>query len=289
MKIDRIFITHWHADHWAGLIGLMQTMNLENRKEPLHIYGPEAERFVGDILDMDYWGPRFNVMAHDVPYEGGGPAEIFSTGDYTISSIPVEHSIPAVAYAFQETGRWRVDIKKAERLFGLKEGPMVGKLKANGEITIGGKKITLKDVGYIQKGIKVAYTGDTQPCKNILKIAEGADVLIHDATFTEEKEDRMHSGGKEAAQAAKDAGVEQLVLTHLSRRYQDPKPILDEAKKIFLNSIVAHDFMRMELKHPQANDRNRKVKQAESARKNKNVRNGRVKQAGPDWKMKTGD
>lgn len=248
MKIERIFITHWHADHWAGLIGLMQTMNLESRKEPLHIYGPEAERFVGDILEMDYWGPRFSVVAHNVPYKGNEMAEIFSAGDYTISSIPMEHSIPAVAYCLQEKGKWRVDIKKAEKKYGLGEGPMIGKLKAKGEVTWNGRKITLEDVGYMQGGVKVVYTGDTQPCANIVKIAEGADVLIHDATFTEEQDDRMHSGAKEAAEAAKQSNVKQLVLTHLSRRYQDPKPLLDEAKKLFKNSIVAYDFMEMQVK-----------------------------------------
>src|SRR4030042_1202418 len=91
MKINRIFITHWHADHWAGLIGLMQTMNLEKRKRALEIYGPEAERFVGDILDLDYWGPRFRVIGRDVPFEGNVVNTVLKEDRFKILSIPVEH------------------------------------------------------------------------------------------------------------------------------------------------------------------------------------------------------
>jgi ribonuclease Z len=114
MKIDRIFITHWHADHWAGLIGLLLTMNLEHRIAPLYIYGPEADRFVSDILDLGYWRTSFKVMAETVPHEGKEITSLVKTPDFEITSIPVEHSVPAVAYCFKEHDRRNVDIKKAE-------------------------------------------------------------------------------------------------------------------------------------------------------------------------------
>ena len=98
MKIDNIFITHWHADHWAGLIGFIQTMNFEGRKKPLFIYGPEAERFVSDILDLGYWGPGFEIIAKPVPFEKNDETVIYETSDFFITSIPVKHSVPAVAY-----------------------------------------------------------------------------------------------------------------------------------------------------------------------------------------------
>ncbi len=248
MKISRIFITHWHADHWAGLIGLMQTMNLEKRKKPLYIYGPEAERFVGDILDLDYWGPRFKIIPQNVPSEGNELLKIVNSKNFEIYSIPVEHTVPAVAYAFKEKDRWNVDIKKAERLYGLKEGPLVGKLKKKGKIVFKGKEIKLEDVGYLKKGLKVVYTGDTRMCKNLYKISEDADVIIHDATFLEEHKDKMHSGVRDAATLAKNVNTNMLVLTHISRRYQDTEPLLREAQKIFKNTIIAEDFLELRLK-----------------------------------------
>lgn len=248
MKINRIFITHWHADHWAGLIGLMQTMNLEKRKRSLEIYGPEAERFVGDILDLDYWGPRFRVIGKDVPYEGSEPVQILKEDRFKILSIPVEHTVPSVAYAFQEDDSWNVDIKKAEQLYGLKQGPMVGKLKDKGSIVLKGKTVTLEDVGVLRPGIRLVYSGDTRTCQNLLTISKGADLLICDATFGDEMETRMHSSARETALLAKRAGVKRLAITHFSRRYQDVRELENDAKKVFPNTFAAEDFMRVKLK-----------------------------------------
>jgi len=245
MRINRIFITHWHADHWAGLIGLLLTMNLEERRRPLHVYGPEADRFVSDILDLGYWGTKFKVIAEPVPYDGDEITTLVKTHDFAITSIPVEHSVPAVAYCFKQHDRWNVDIKKASKLYGLRQGPLVGKLKETGKITLKGKEITLHDVGILKRGVKVAYSGDTRRCENMIKLAKDADVLIHDTTFAEEVEDRMHTGAKEAAQIAKTAHVKKLILTHFSRRYRDLSELENDAKAIFKNTVAAKDFMRM--------------------------------------------
>ncbi len=249
MKVDRIFITHWHADHWAGLIGLMQTMNLERRKRPLYIYGPDAERFVSDILDLDYWGPRFEIKPVNVPFEGDKPHVAYKNSKYEILSIPVKHTVPSVAYAFAERDFWNVDIKLAEKKYGLKQSPMVGRLKEKGEITFNGKKIRLKDVGILKPGIRTVYSGDTRYCKNLIMLSKGADLLIHDATFAENEDNRMHSGVRDAADIAKRAGVKKLVLTHFSRRYRRTDELESEAKKVFKNTVAAHDFMKIQLKH----------------------------------------
>jgi len=248
MKIDRIFITHWHADHWAGLISLIQTMNLEKRKKTLYIYGPEAERFVSDILDLDYWGPRFRVVAVNVPFEGNEITTLLKTKNYYISSTPVKHTVPAVAYCFKERDSWNVDLKNRGKKYGLRQGPLIGKLKKKGELIFKGKRIRLEDVGIIKKGNKVVYSGDTKTCDNLLKLSRDADVLIHDATFIDEKENRMHTGAKDAARMAKKAGVKKLILTHFSRRYVDVRPLEEEAKKLFENTTVAEDFMKITLK-----------------------------------------
>lgn len=246
MKIDRVFITHWHADHWAGLISLLLTMNLEGRKRPLHIYGPEAERFVRDIMDLGYWGVGFKLSPHEVPYEGDEITDVEETDEVKITSVPVCHSVPGVAYALKVKDRMNVDIKKAEKLYGLKQGPLVGKLKANGEVMVGGRKVTLKDVGYVKVGAKIAYSGDTAPCKAMVELAKGASVLIHDATFTDEMEDRKHTGAKEAAHIALKAKVGKLILTHFSRRYLDVSELEKEARKVFKESYAAADLMKFD-------------------------------------------
>ena len=249
MKINHIFITHWHADHWAGLIGLMQTMNMEGRKDPLYIYGPEAERFVGDILDLDYWGPRFKIIPKDVPFEGTESSVVYVSNKFEIHSIPVNHTVPSVAYMFKEKDSWNVDIKKANELYGLTQGPAVGRLKKFKVIRLRGKKVRLEDVGVMAPGIRVVYTGDTKACKNMENICKDVDIVIHDATFMDEKQNRMHSDARGAAELAKRCNIKELVLTHFSRRYQDVKPIRDETRKIFPNTRIAEDGMSIVLKH----------------------------------------
>jgi ribonuclease Z len=247
MKIDRIFITHWHADHWAGLIGLIQTMNMEKRKSPLYIYAPEAERFVSDLLDMDYWGPRFRIVPVDVPSEGREITKLYETPEFSVSSTPVKHTVPAVAYCIKENDRWNVDLEKG-KAYGLKQGPLVGKLKSQGKVVIKGKEIMLEEVGILKRGAKVSYSGDTKPCATLLALAKDSDLLIHDATFAEEDENKMHTGAADAAEVAKQAGVKMLALTHFSRRYQDMRPIEKEASAIFSNTIIAEDFKRIEVR-----------------------------------------
>jgi len=247
MKINKIFISHWHADHFAGLIPLIQTMSLEKRKTELKIFGPEAEKFVSNILDLGYFGLRFPVEAINVPFEGS-KIEIVDEGkEYQILSVPVLHTIPSVAYCFQERGRWNIDMKKIKEI-GLKSGAWLKKLKKSGKAEYGGEEVKLEEVAKTTKGLKVVYSGDTRPCDNLLEISKNADLLIHDGTFLEEEESKGHADVRQAAKIAKDANVKQLILTHISRRYKDPKELEDAARKIFPNTKVAYDFMKVKLK-----------------------------------------
>ncbi len=248
MKIDNIFITHWHADHFAGLIPLIQTMNLEKRRKKLRIFGPEAERFVSDIIDLGYFGLRFPVEAINVPFEGNEITKIYETKKYEVLSTPVWHSVPSVGYALKEKDRWRIDEQKLKEL-GLRRGRWLEELKKKGEYVKNGKLVKLEEVAVKVPGLKVVYSGDTRPCENLANLAKGADVLIHDGTFAEEDElDTAHGNVKDAAKIAKKAGVKLLVLTHISRRYQDTKELEQQAREIFPNTVVAQDFMRITLK-----------------------------------------
>jgi len=170
------------------------------------------------------------------------------TDDYQILSIPVFHSVPSVAFCLKEKDKWNIDEDKLKKL-SVKRGPWLKKLKGTGKLEWKGKKIKIEDVGYVKEGLKVVYSGDTKPCKNIVKISKNADLLIHDGTFLEEDVgSKAHADVKEAAKLAKQAKVKQLILTHISRRYTDIKELEDEAKKVFKNSKVAYDFMKVKLK-----------------------------------------
>ncbi|MGC9059233.1 MAG: ribonuclease Z [Candidatus Aenigmatarchaeota archaeon] len=251
MDISKIFITHWHADHFSGLIPLLQTMNLEKRKKELLIFAPEANRFVSAIINLGYFGLRFPVKAFNVPFEGNQITKIYEEKEYEILSVPVLHTIPSVAFAFKEKDVWRIYVEKLKKL-GLKRGKWLKKIKEEGEVIVNGKKIRIEEIANLQRGLKVVYSGDTKPCDNMVELAKDADLLIHDATFLEEDEDveKYHSSVKDAAKIAKKANVKQLILTHISRRYQkeDVERLEKEAKEIFENTKVAYDFMKIVLK-----------------------------------------
>lgn len=248
MKIDKIFITHWHADHFAGLIPLIQTMNLEKRTKELKIFAPEAEKFISNILDLGYFGCRFPVTAVNIPFEGDALTLIDETEEYQISSIPVLHTVPAVAYCFKEKDRWSIDSKKLKEL-GLRRGHWLKKLKKDGKAEYKGKEIKIEQVANLKPGLKVVYSGDTKPCDNMIKISKDANLLIHDGTFLEEEETKAHADVKQAAEIAKKANVKQLILTHISRRYTDARELEEEAKKVFENTKIAYDFMKVKLKN----------------------------------------
>lgn len=247
MDIDRIFISHWHADHFAGLIPLIQTMNLEKRKKELKIFAPEAERFVSDIVDLGYFGLRFPVAAVNVPFEGSEITLIEEKEDWQVFSIPVLHTVPAVAYCFKEKDRWNIDLNKLKKL-NLPRGYWLKKLKKFGKTEYRGREVRIEDVANIKSGLKIVFSGDTKPCENVVKISNASDLLIHDGTFLEEEDTKAHADVKQAAKVAKKAKVKQLILTHISRRYTDVKELEKEAREIFPNTKIAYDFMKVKLK-----------------------------------------
>ncbi len=251
LKINKIFITHWHADHFAGLMGLIQTMSLENRKETLYIYGPpETAKFVKQLLTIGYFARRFKISVKDLEEE-----EVVEGENYKIYPFKVKHNIPAYGYVFEEDAKVRANMQKAKK-FGLKTGPLIGKLKTGKTITFKGKTIKPSDILESFPGNKIVYTGDTKPIKRTVKHAKNADLLIHDATFSskDQMDEIGHSTSVQAAEIAKEANVKKLILTHISRRYQDkkknisPKVLEMEAKKVFKNSILAKDFMELTIK-----------------------------------------
>jgi len=240
VKISKIFISHWHADHFAGLLPMIETMHLLGKRDALEIYGPEAGRFIDDIMDLSYWGVGFKLKA----IEADGM--LVDNDEFSVSSVKVEHGVPAVGYVYQEKDHWKIDVSKAKKL-GIQPGPMLGMLKLVGKARSKKGTVRFEDIATPFAGRKIAYSGDTIVCKRFFEAARGADLLIHDSTFIEPTPTKFHSSVREVARMAKKYSVKKLVLTHFSRRYQDTSEILAVAKPIFKNVSAAYDGYGVEL------------------------------------------
>ncbi len=243
MKISRIFISHLHADHFLGLPGLIQSMSLNDREDKLEVIGPRGTSAnVRAMLRLGYFKSGFAVVPRDI-----APESELSFGTYTVSCVRAEHTVPSLAYSLQEVPRpGRFDLRKAMAL-GVPQGPMFRKLQEGVPVTVKGKKILPREVlGPRRAGRKVVYSGDTRPSRRIVKLARGADVLIHDCTLDSSHSDLAsdfgHSTAAGAAKVAKEAGVGVLFLVHLSPRYDDHEVLEREAREVFRNSKVARDL-----------------------------------------------
>lgn len=246
MKINKIFISHWHADHFSGLLGLIQTMEMENREKPLYIYGPpRTKEFTDRILDTGYFNRSYDIYVEEL-VEGD---EIIGE-DYKVIPFEVEHGINAFGYVFKENPQKKANKNKMKEL-GLESSPKIGRLKQGETIEWNGDPIKPEEVIETLPGRKIVYSGDTEKCRNMINYAENADILIHEATCSHEiiNDRHGHTSAKQAGQIAKEAKVEKLIMTHISRKYQgDIETLEKEAKKEFKNSEVANDGEKFELK-----------------------------------------
>jgi ribonuclease Z len=247
MRLNEIFISHWHADHFAGLLGLMETMNLEKREKELKIFGPEAQNFVEVLLDLGYASKNFPITAQDVPFEGQEVTTLLDDPEFSVVSIPAKHGIPAVSYAFVEKDRVKIDKEKCRKLGLPASSPLYRKVKEQGSANFHGKTVQLDDIAFMEPGKKVVYSGDTMVTKNMLKLAQNADLLIHDSTFFEEDvfdKQYRHTTFEDVLKLAEEAKVKQVVLTHISRRYQNVDAMKEKLKD-YPNARIAKDFMEI--------------------------------------------
>jgi ribonuclease Z len=250
MQISKIFITHFHGDHFLGIPGLIQTMQLNDRDEPLHIYGPEGIAELTDqLLTLGYFRPSYRIIAHEI-----NDGQEIKFDDYSISALKVNHKIPTLAYRLKELQRpGRFNKSKALKL-GIPEGPLFSKLQKGHTITLSnGEKITPDMIlGPSRKGRKIVISGDTKPCDQIIAFSEDADILIHEATFDSRLQDIAkdygHTTASQAAEIAKKARVKKLFLVHISPRYLDFHVLEDEARCVFPYSYVPKDFQEVEVK-----------------------------------------
>lgn len=254
--IDDIFFSHMHADHFLGVIGLLRTMGLQDRREPVTLWSPRGG---GEILRM-----AVNLGVERAPFEIRirelEPGERLEREEYDIVPFRTRHKGRSLGFGLiehQRLGRFNPD---RARELGVPEGPLFGRLHRGEAVTVDGSVVGPEEVvGPPRPGRRVIYTGDTRPCTRTVEIAERADLLIHEATFGEEEAERAratgHATAKEAAEVARRAKVRRLVLTHLSSRYaEDPRHLEREARKVFRPTRVAHDGLEIEVPFADAED-----------------------------------
>ena len=245
-----IFVSHIHADHVIGLPGLLLRMSLLGRQRPLEIFGPkELIEYVRMTRDSIGLGTTFETTVYAVD-EG----RLWGHNGLSVRAFPVKHR--GLALGFEVTyqrPRGKFHPERAEAL-GVPRGPLWHNLAMGKAVEIDGRRIEPHEVSDPPPSpLKIVYTGDTRPCESLLEAATGAEVLISEAMYASDKVDlaqeRGHMTAREAAELAAEADVKLLVLTHYSPRYDLERgaTILNEARELFSNTILAHDLMRIEV------------------------------------------
>jgi ribonuclease Z len=252
-----IFLTHLHADHCLGVTGLLRTMSLQGRADPVALWGPpDSQPLLRELVELGGDRLAFPVALRELP-----PGESVRYDGYRIEAFPTRHTRDSMGLVLVEDERLgRFDPDRAREL-GVPEGPLFGRLHR-------GETVTLPDgrtvdpagvVGAPRPGRKLVYTGDTRPSDRTVEAAAAADLLVHEATFGEAERDRArdtgHSTAREAAEVASRAGVRSLAITHFSARYSEQAHRLRaEAASVFPETVAAEDGATLEVPLPDADD-----------------------------------
>lgn len=251
-KIEKIFITHMHGDHIYGLPGLLSSRAFQGGVEPVTIYGPKGIK--GYVLSsLKYSGTRLNYPIHFVEFVQEGI--IFKDYQFKVEVKKLQHGLPSYGFRITEADHeGTLDAKKLKEM-NVPSGPIYGQLKNKEVVTLeDGRILDGKDfVGPDQKGRILAILGDTIKHTNSVKLAQDADVLVHEATFGPDENDLArqynHSTSLQAAEIAKEANVKKLLLTHFSSRYlyNDLKQIQKETRAVFPQTYVMSDFLEVSI------------------------------------------
>jgi ribonuclease Z len=245
----KVFISHLHGDHVLGLPGLLQSMTLLDREKPLEVYGPKGLADFMRAFSEALGGPGFPVKLYEIVSDG----IVFQGDEYAVAAVEADHDVPSWSYVLEEPPKpGRFHPEKAEAL-GVPQGSLWKRLQQGADVELGdGRTVKSEEVvDPPRKGLKIAYSGDTRPTDRFVGVAMGSDLLIHEATFDDELLERAgenrHSTAAQAAGIAVKAGVKKLILTHISSRYPDPSHLLEEAREVFENTVIAEDLYEIEL------------------------------------------
>jgi ribonuclease Z len=251
VELREVFLTHYHADHYLGLPGMLKTFALRGRELPITIYGPPG------LHDLFVSLRRiFGKLTYEYELRELRAGDVLERGDYELIPFAVDHGVSAIGYAVAERMRpGRFDPEAAEALR-IPVGPERKALQEGDSITLADGRVITPDavLGPARPGRKLVIAGDTAPARSVLEAAREADVLVHEATFCEEERERAretaHSTAVDAAQIAQAAGVGLLALTHLSNRYFGPD-VAREARTVFADTVVPKDFDVIEIPFPE--------------------------------------
>jgi ribonuclease Z len=250
-RIGMILITHLHGDHYLGLPGLLKTLSLLGRTEPLLLYGPEGLYDLLRDADRLVGRPKFPLLV-----EEARPGVVLEGSDYELKAAPTMHGIPGLAWCLEEKVRPGLFHPEKALELGVAAGPDFGRLQ-RGEVVVTseGHEVRSEDVMEGQRmGRKIVVTGDTRPTHSIIELARGASVLVHESTFSWDEHARAletcHSTAREAAEVAQAAEVGLLALTHISSRHSW-RELRDEARLVFPNTILPRDFDTLMVPYPE--------------------------------------
>ncbi|MDD4956141.1 MAG: MBL fold metallo-hydrolase [Candidatus Omnitrophica bacterium] len=246
MKLDDIFITHWHGDHCLGLAGLVDTMGFEGRTKELHIHCPEARKG-RRLIKRSYSMGKVRVVLDNLRSSGSRIDKVFENDRFVVVSVPVRHSIPAVAFGIFEKDKVCVSVEKARQAGLPEEGKFYSELKEKGETYLDGRRVCLEEISTVKKGRRIVYSGDTEICDNLKALAAGADLLIQDCTYFSNditEKNYKHAALPEVLEMIKAEKVKRTVLTHIGRKYSDPAA-LEKMLEGAANVSVAYDMMEL--------------------------------------------
>jgi ribonuclease Z len=258
-QLRRVFVTHMHGDHVFGLPGLLASLGLAGSSAGVDLYGPDPlEAYLQGVLRTSSTRIGYPLAVHRVREAADNGTVLLNDDDIVVRATPLNHRVPAYAYRIEQKPRaGRFDVDQA-RALAIPPGPIYAALKRGETVTLDdGRRIEGRQLcGPARPGVSVVYCTDTVFCEAAVELARGADLLIHEATFAHGEAEmafqRQHSTSTMAAQTAAEAGVRQLALTHLSPRYAPGNAItaddlLAEAQAIFPNTVLAKDFMTLEV------------------------------------------
>ena len=245
-KVQVVFLSHLHADHFLGLFGLVQSQNLMGRREQLLIVGPKGTKeFLAGIFATKQLAAQFEIKYKEATRE----TKVFENDLFSVKAFPVKHAGASLGYEVECHSYRRYDEDKA-RAAGIR-GKLFTMLAEKKEVVVEGKKVKYEDVTYLQAGKKFVYSGDTTPCPAVVEHAQGAELLIHESTFGDDQEEiakeKKHSTASQAAHCAKKAKAKQLLLIHMSNRYEEREVLLQEAKKVFPETLLAHEGLEISI------------------------------------------
>jgi ribonuclease Z len=248
-KKIKIFITHMHADHCLGVLGLLQTLSLLGREAPVDIYGPpDFAEFVKASVKILSFGLVFEARINSIKDEG----VVVQERDYFVSCCRAQHIDPTYAFCINEHKRPGIFNVEKIRSLGIPEGHLYKKLQSGEDITYRGRRITATQItGPKRPGRKVGISGDTRPTDKLRNFFLNCDLLVFDSTYShnesQKAKERLHSTASEAAVLAQQAGVKKLLLTHFSARYRDTSQLVSEASAFHKNVEAAEDLRIIEI------------------------------------------